>query len=464
MSKYALLKRNGGPNSALTELKILGLLQSSYICNSHYAFQDNFFLHLVIDLSLGGDLKYNLTISQNGRFSEELTKFYACQLILALDCCHKVNILHRDVKPENILLSSNGYIKLSDFGISKILPNIEDCKSTSGTHGYMAPEIYCSPHRHGIASEWFSFGVTLYELLTGRRPFEPQTFKRLSLPQPSPLDEFEPLQLGTFNNRPDISLACKEFVGQCLILQPVSRLGANSVMELKSHRWLRSVDWDSLALQKVKPLFVPDISKSRFDLSGEDTQRAIQEQVHPHEISSKDQILFMRYGFRNRYYTTTLIESITSEGKKNDIHECESSGKRSVGSVNLCWSDSSNFESSFKRRSLFQEMDNPTKSRNDDVGLIDQDGYDPNPSPSTADRKPLSIHTFKHWGDASLMSSKSSDSKPVGPELTAHTTARSHKTVLEEPGMKRNTPDMTFQLEVNGTETFLILNHNHNLI
>ena len=95
MSKSALLKRNGGPNSALTELRALALLESIFICNSHYAFQDKFFLYLVIDLVQGGDMKYNLLVSSHGRFTESLSKFYIAQLIIALDICHQSNILHR---------------------------------------------------------------------------------------------------------------------------------------------------------------------------------------------------------------------------------------------------------------------------------------------------------------------------------------------------------------------------------
>ncbi len=79
-----------------------------------------------------------------------------------------------DVKPENLLMTHEGVIKLTDFGVAKILDNVERCRSTSGTHGYMPPEIYKGDHTHGTAAQWFSAGITLHEFVVGRRPFEAQ--------------------------------------------------------------------------------------------------------------------------------------------------------------------------------------------------------------------------------------------------------------------------------------------------
>ena len=111
----------------MNELKALILLVDEvFVCSVHYAFQDERCIYLVLDLAKFGDLRMNLKISQNNRFTEERARFYVCQILLALDSCHKKNILHRDVKPENILLTESGYVKLSDFGVAKILTNIEE--------------------------------------------------------------------------------------------------------------------------------------------------------------------------------------------------------------------------------------------------------------------------------------------------------------------------------------------------
>lgn len=142
LSKHAVLQRSSGVSSVLAELRSLALLvDAPFIANVHYAFQDASFLYMVIDLAIGGDMRYNLKCAPYYRFSENRARFYIAQLMLAVSACHQASILHRDVKPENILLKENGYIALSDFGVAKILDNVEECRSTSGTHGYMAPEV-----------------------------------------------------------------------------------------------------------------------------------------------------------------------------------------------------------------------------------------------------------------------------------------------------------------------------------
>jgi serine/threonine protein kinase len=101
-----------------------------------------------------------------------MVRFYAVQLVHGLCAIHEHGILHRDVKPENILLDSDGYAKIADFGISKSVcaPDVL-CYATSGTHGYMASEIYRRnpkpSHGHSFSADWFSLGVMLHELLTG---------------------------------------------------------------------------------------------------------------------------------------------------------------------------------------------------------------------------------------------------------------------------------------------------------
>lgn len=118
----------------------------------------------------GGELFYHL--SNAGQFNEQRTRFYAAEIILALDYLHKAGIVYRDVKPENILLDKDGHIKLTDFGLSKDgLGDGGQTESFCGTTEYLAPEII-KEKSYGVSVDWYSLGLVMFEMLTGGNPFK----------------------------------------------------------------------------------------------------------------------------------------------------------------------------------------------------------------------------------------------------------------------------------------------------
>ena len=147
MSKAVILAKKS-VTSINFERELLCRLNHPFICNICYAFQDTENLYLVIELANGGDLRYHLF--RNIKFDEKQTsmillfilklEFIAASLVLALEYLHSKAIIHRDIKPENILFDTNGYIKLTDFGIARTWsPN--NSNDTSGTPGYMGTFI-----------------------------------------------------------------------------------------------------------------------------------------------------------------------------------------------------------------------------------------------------------------------------------------------------------------------------------
>lgn len=129
----------------------------------HFAFQDTNNLYLAMDLLSGGDLRFHLC--KHRKFNEEQTKFFIACILISLEYCHVNNVIHRDVKPENLVLDDKGYVKLTDFGIAKVYQK-ENYKETSGTPGYMAPEVMCGQN-HTIAVDYYALGVIGYEFMKG---------------------------------------------------------------------------------------------------------------------------------------------------------------------------------------------------------------------------------------------------------------------------------------------------------
>ena len=222
-------------------------VKSPFVANIKEAFQDEGNVYLISEYAPGKDLR--LLWAEKKIFNIEWTKFYIAELVVALDDLHSKNIIHRDIKLENILIDSKGHIKLTDFGVSKILNNNEKAKTMVGTVSYVAPEI-ASGKRYDKAVDWWSLGVVMFVLLEGNFPFEMfnYTAKNFTL---------------TFNKITDEN--AKGLIQKFLTVNPEKRIGSgeDGINEIKNHPFFVGIDWDKAKNRKLKPPFVPKKEKNK---------------------------------------------------------------------------------------------------------------------------------------------------------------------------------------------------------
>ena len=242
--------------SIISERNLLSKLKHPFIVNMHFAFQDFSKLYLVLDLLTGGDLRYH--IGRQKTFTEQETKFFIANIILSLEYIHKQKVIHRDIKPENLVLDSNGYVRLTDFGVAKI--NEEDNSSeTSGTPGYMAPEVILVQN-HSYPSDFFALGVIGFEFMLGYRPYLGRSRKEIREKIIS-----SQAKIKKENLPDDWGADAAEFINSLLQRKPNQRLGYNNISEIKEHPWMKDINWELLYKKELKAHFLPSSNKENFD-------------------------------------------------------------------------------------------------------------------------------------------------------------------------------------------------------
>jgi len=250
---------------ARSENSILRKLDCPFLVKMHYAFQDSSKLYFVMDYINGGELFFHL--QKEGKFSEERVKFYVAEIILGLEYLHsKRNIIYRDLKPENLLLSADGHIILTDFGISKENSQDEKTATFCGTPEYLAPEVL-KQEKYTKAVDWWSLGTLMYEMLSGLPPFYSE--------------EVQNMYYNIINTQLVMPKGVREETASLLrgFLEkdPAQRL--SDPEKIKGHVFFKGMDWDKLYRKQVKPPYVPPVKNIMDDsqISPEFTEDSIEE-------------------------------------------------------------------------------------------------------------------------------------------------------------------------------------------
>ena len=222
---------------AIIECNILKETKCPFIIKLHYAFQTPENLYMVIDYCPGGDLDF---LIQLNIFEEEEAKFYISELILAIEYLHNHNILYLDLKPENILISSDGHIKLVDFGLARENVNNNPIKYVCGTPLYLSPEMI---KREGASksTDIYGIGAVLYEMVSGSTPFYGDDLKTL----------YNNITKKKLLFPEYFSETIKDLLKQLLEKNPKKRIG--NTEEIKKHKFFKEIEWNEMEFKRIKP-------------------------------------------------------------------------------------------------------------------------------------------------------------------------------------------------------------------
>ncbi|XP_045036539.1 cGMP-dependent protein kinase, isozyme 2 forms cD4/T1/T3A/T3B isoform X2 [Daphnia magna] len=262
----------------MSEKEIMEEANCDFIVKLYKTFKDRKYLYMLMEACLGGELW--TILRDRGNFDDSTTRFYTACVVEAFEYLHSRGIIYRDLKPENLLLDTQGYVKLVDFGFAKKLQAGRKTWTFCGTPEYVAPEVILNKG-HDISADYWSLGVLMFELLTGTPPFtgsDPMKTYNIIL---KGIDAVDFPRNITRNATALIKKLCRD--------NPAERLGyqKGEIRDIQKHKWFDGFNWEGLRNRTLTPPIIPQI-RSAMDSSNFDEYPPDMDGLPPDDVSGWD--------------------------------------------------------------------------------------------------------------------------------------------------------------------------------
>ena len=248
----------GQQKNVMNERNVMCMVNHPFVLKLCATYKDKDCLFMLLELVQGGELFSLLANQKTGYLSTDEARFYAACVVAGLEALHNQSILYRDLKPENMLIDAQGYIKIVDMGFAKVVT--DRTYTLCGTPEYLAPElVYGKGHNKGV--DYWAVGVLIYEMLCGSSPFADDSNDQMKI--------CKKIVKGRYTYPSWMrDRDAKDCVNKLLTQKVTSRLGCKrgGVDDIKTHKWFRGVDWSALEAKRIAAPWVPPL-KDPFDAS-----------------------------------------------------------------------------------------------------------------------------------------------------------------------------------------------------
>mmetsp|Transcript_74595 Transcript_74595/g.159855 ORF Transcript_74595/g.159855 Transcript_74595/m.159855 type:complete len:324 (+) Transcript_74595:124-1095(+) len=258
MEKHAMMKSKQVDHVNM-EKKIMSMMEHPFIVNLLGYTKDERYVMMIMECISGGELFRHLRIAK--KFSDDQAMFYAALVAIAFEYIHAQHVAHRDIKPENILMCSNGYLKITDFGLAKLVAPGVRSYTVCGTPDYMAPEVLLNKG-HCTSVDWWSLGVLIYEMLVGQPPFSDEDAS----------DIYRKILAGRLYFPRYFSKNARNMLKKLLHADLSLRYGnlKDGARDVLEHKWFAPLDLEALRTMSAPPPMQPKV-KDASDISNFDS-------------------------------------------------------------------------------------------------------------------------------------------------------------------------------------------------